>query len=164
VPADVIEFLARKITANVRELEGALNRVVAYAGRHGGHGNYVRLNHGGGLATGYAHMSRIAAAPGQRVRRDRVEVRQGKTEPPAAYTEATLLAAMEHALRGESEGLVVRSLSPRVHRTLGLVLRKDKLLHRGLRETLKALPLPSADDVARLAVVRASLVGLMAAW
>ena len=32
VPADVIEFLARKITANVRELEGALNRVVAYAG------------------------------------------------------------------------------------------------------------------------------------
>ena len=32
VPAEVIEFLARKITANVRELEGALNRVVAYAG------------------------------------------------------------------------------------------------------------------------------------
>ena len=32
VPADVIEFLARKITAKVRELEGALNRVVAYAG------------------------------------------------------------------------------------------------------------------------------------
>ena len=31
VPAEVVEFLARKITANVRELEGALNRVVAYA-------------------------------------------------------------------------------------------------------------------------------------
>ena len=31
VPPEVIEFLARKITANVRELEGALNRVVAYA-------------------------------------------------------------------------------------------------------------------------------------
>ena len=31
VPAEVIEFLARKITSNVRELEGALNRVVAYA-------------------------------------------------------------------------------------------------------------------------------------
>ena len=30
-PAEVIEFLARKITANVRELEGALNRVIAYA-------------------------------------------------------------------------------------------------------------------------------------
>jgi len=32
VPDEVIEFLARRITANVRELEGALNRVVAYAG------------------------------------------------------------------------------------------------------------------------------------
>ncbi|MCK5575588.1 MAG: chromosomal replication initiator protein DnaA, partial [Sphingomonadales bacterium] len=31
VPEDVLEFLARKITSNVRELEGALNRVVAYA-------------------------------------------------------------------------------------------------------------------------------------
>ena len=31
VPDEVIEFLARRITSNVRELEGALNRVVAYA-------------------------------------------------------------------------------------------------------------------------------------
>ena len=31
VPDDVIEFLARKITSNVRELEGALNRTIAYA-------------------------------------------------------------------------------------------------------------------------------------
>lgn len=31
VPDDVVEFLARKITANVRELEGALNRVTAFA-------------------------------------------------------------------------------------------------------------------------------------
>ncbi|MFC3442361.1 M23 family metallopeptidase [Sphingobium rhizovicinum] len=46
--------------------------VVSYAGRHGGHGNYVRIEHGGGLATGYAHMSRIAAASGQRVRRGQV--------------------------------------------------------------------------------------------
>ena len=35
VPDEVVEFLARKITANVRELEGALNRVVAYAGLTG---------------------------------------------------------------------------------------------------------------------------------
>lgn len=46
--------------------------VVAFAGRHGGHGNYVRIQHNGGLATGYAHMSRIAAVPGQRVRRGQV--------------------------------------------------------------------------------------------
>ncbi len=31
LPDDVLDFLARKITSNVRELEGALNRVVAYA-------------------------------------------------------------------------------------------------------------------------------------
>lgn len=31
VPHDVLEFLARRITSNVRELEGALNRVVAHA-------------------------------------------------------------------------------------------------------------------------------------
>lgn len=31
VPDQVVEFLARRIVANVRELEGALNRVIAYA-------------------------------------------------------------------------------------------------------------------------------------
>jgi chromosomal replication initiator protein len=31
VPAEVLEFLARRITSNIRELEGALNRVVAHA-------------------------------------------------------------------------------------------------------------------------------------
>ena len=40
--------------------------VVTYAGRHGGHGNYVRLEHGG-FGTGYGHMSRIAVAAGTKV-------------------------------------------------------------------------------------------------
>lgn len=46
----------------------ATDGVVTFAGRHGGHGNYVRLNHAGGIATGYAHMSRIIARQGERVR------------------------------------------------------------------------------------------------
>ena len=45
---------------------------VQFAGRHGGHGNYVKLSHGGGLATGYGHMSRIAVSNGSRVRRGQV--------------------------------------------------------------------------------------------
>ncbi len=35
VPSDAIEFIARKVVSNIRELEGALNRVVAYASMGG---------------------------------------------------------------------------------------------------------------------------------
>lgn len=45
----------------------ATDGTVAFAGWHGGHGNYVKLNHSGGLGTGYGHMSRIVARVGQRV-------------------------------------------------------------------------------------------------
>ncbi|MET0180809.1 MAG: M23 family metallopeptidase [Novosphingobium sp.] len=45
---------------------------VVFAGRHGGHGNFVRLAHGGGIGTGYGHMSRIAVSPGMPVRRGQV--------------------------------------------------------------------------------------------
>ncbi|MXO65669.1 M23 family metallopeptidase [Altericroceibacterium endophyticum] len=50
----------------------ASDGTVQYAGRHGGHGNYVKIAHGGGLATGYAHMSRIAARRGAHVKRGQI--------------------------------------------------------------------------------------------
>lgn len=46
------------------------------------------------------------------------------------------LAVRDAAARG---ALTVRPLVPRLHRTLALVLRKDKPLHLGLRETLRSL-------------------------
>ncbi len=42
---------------------------VNYAGYRGGYGQFVRIDHGRGMATGYGHMSRIAARQGQQVRR-----------------------------------------------------------------------------------------------
>ncbi|MGX7951226.1 peptidoglycan DD-metalloendopeptidase family protein [Tsuneonella sp. HG249] len=46
--------------------------VVTSAGRAGGCGNAVRLNHQGGISTRYCHMSRMAVSPGQGVRRGQV--------------------------------------------------------------------------------------------
>lgn len=45
---------------------------VRSAGRAGGCGIAVRLEHGGGLSTRYCHMSRMAVAPGMNVRRGQV--------------------------------------------------------------------------------------------
>ncbi|HEX7820871.1 MAG TPA: peptidoglycan DD-metalloendopeptidase family protein [Sphingobium sp.] len=45
---------------------------VVFAGRHGGHGNYVRIDHGSGIGTGYGHMSRIASYVGESVRQGQV--------------------------------------------------------------------------------------------
>jgi DNA-binding transcriptional LysR family regulator len=45
------------------------------------------------------------------------------------------------AVRNEThrKGLVVRSLTPRLRRTLALVIRRDKPLHRGLKEVVHAM-------------------------
>ena len=42
--------------------------VVSRAGWAGGYGRQVRINHAGGIATSYSHMSRIVAEPGTLVR------------------------------------------------------------------------------------------------
>jgi murein DD-endopeptidase MepM/ murein hydrolase activator NlpD len=50
----------------------ASDGTVTYSGRNAGYGNYVRIKHAGGLATSYAHMSRIVARSGARVRQGQV--------------------------------------------------------------------------------------------
>nr|WP_243452787.1 M23 family metallopeptidase [Polymorphobacter multimanifer] len=52
---------------------------VAFVGPHGGHGNYIRLQHSGGLATAYAHMSRFAVKSGQQVSQGQVIGHVGST-------------------------------------------------------------------------------------
>lgn len=52
---------------------------VSYAGRNGGYGNFIKVNHGGGLQSGYAHLSRFAVSRGQRVRRGQVIGYAGST-------------------------------------------------------------------------------------
>ncbi len=53
-------------------IRASADGVVSFAGRHGGHGNFVRLEHGAGLGTGYGHMSSIAVRDGERVREGQI--------------------------------------------------------------------------------------------
>ncbi|MFM9979079.1 MAG: M23 family metallopeptidase [Sphingomonadaceae bacterium] len=53
-------------------IRAATDGTVTFAGWHGGHGKMVKLQHGGGLGSGYAHMSRIAVEPGARVAQGQV--------------------------------------------------------------------------------------------
>ena len=50
-----------------------------------------------------------------------------------------ILPRMALRRQGASSPFVVRSLRPRLERTLGLVLRRDKPLTKGLRETIRAV-------------------------
>jgi murein DD-endopeptidase MepM/ murein hydrolase activator NlpD len=63
-----LDFRAGHGTAIVAVTDGTVNG----AGRMGGCGNAVRIDHGGGLQTRYCHMSRMAVRSGQRVSRGQV--------------------------------------------------------------------------------------------
>ncbi|MGI6879063.1 M23 family metallopeptidase [Microbacterium sp. gxy059] len=54
---------------------------VTYAGYNGGYGNYVRIEHGGGIGTGYAHIvdGGIAVGYGQQVSAGQVIAYEGNT-------------------------------------------------------------------------------------
>lgn len=52
---------------------------VDYAGWNGGYGNYVRIQHGSGVATGYAHINSFAVRSGQWVNAGQVIAYAGNT-------------------------------------------------------------------------------------
>src|SRR3546814_17928723 len=45
---------------------------IEFAGSNRGYGKYVKISHGNGLATAYAHMSRFKVSAGQRVQQGQV--------------------------------------------------------------------------------------------
>jgi DNA-binding transcriptional LysR family regulator len=57
-----------------------------------------------------------------------------------------ILPRMAVPARAEQHDLIVRSLSPKLYRRLAVVIRRDKRLDRGLRQTLSALKALSAKS------------------
>ncbi|HET9394018.1 MAG TPA: peptidoglycan DD-metalloendopeptidase family protein [Candidatus Rubrimentiphilum sp.] len=47
----------------------AASGTILSAGWYGGYGNYILIDHGGGMSTGYGHLSRIFVSTGQQVQR-----------------------------------------------------------------------------------------------
>lgn len=52
---------------------------IGFAGRAGGYGQMVEIDHGGGLKTRYAHLSQILVRPGETVSREQAIALMGST-------------------------------------------------------------------------------------
>ena len=60
-------------------VHAAMDGIVSFAGRTGGYGNFIKLNSGGNIATGYGHLSRIMVRNGERVSRGQLIGAVGST-------------------------------------------------------------------------------------
>lgn len=61
------------------EIHAAAAGTVTLAGRYGGYGNCVIINHGGGLTTLYGHNSSLCCHRGQHVKKNQVIAKAGST-------------------------------------------------------------------------------------
>ena len=60
-------------------VHAAASGTIKFAGRRGGYGNLVEIDHGNGLITRFAHLSRILVAKGDKVVRGAVVGKVGST-------------------------------------------------------------------------------------
>ena len=57
----------------------AADGVVIISGNHSAYGKYISINHGGGVATLYAHNSQLLVSVGQTVKKGQVISKSGNT-------------------------------------------------------------------------------------
>jgi murein DD-endopeptidase MepM/ murein hydrolase activator NlpD len=121
----------------------AASGTVSFAGRHGGHGNYVQLKHSKELMTAYAHMSRFAVRAGQ-------QVAQGQV---IGYVGSTGMSTGPHLhyevwLRGRATNPVSLKFIGGSKLSGGNMTRFEAMMNR-LRRLETAGRAPAATDPAR---------------
>jgi murein DD-endopeptidase MepM/ murein hydrolase activator NlpD len=88
-------------------IHAAKDGVVIFAGWNGGYGNFVLIDHGGGLVTGYAHQSQIAVSQGQTVSQGQVigyEGSTGDSTGPHLHFEVRVSGSPQNPRNYESDG------------------------------------------------------------
>ena len=60
-------------------VRAAADGIVTFSGSNGGYGLLVRIDHGDGVETRYAHNSRLVVKAGQRVKRGQIIAYSGNT-------------------------------------------------------------------------------------
>ncbi len=70
-----LDFRAKRGTP----VRATASGVVVKAGRKGGYGKLIEIDHGGGITTRYAHLSRIKVRKGQKIKRGAVIGKVGST-------------------------------------------------------------------------------------
>jgi hypothetical protein len=61
------------------KIKAVADGMVIKAGMLGGYGNYIEVNHGHGIKTGYAHLSKILVSQGDKVKKGDIIAVQGST-------------------------------------------------------------------------------------
>jgi len=90
---------------NATPIAAAKAGTVVFSGPNDGYGNYVCIDHGGGLSTCYAHQSRIAAGEGQKVSQGEIigfEGSTGNSTGPHLHFEVRVDGAVQNPRNYES--------------------------------------------------------------